>query len=75
MRPFPLDRTGGEGVHPFVDLLDQTALPELFEIPEPPIALIGWSTERVEIPFTEACRITATKAFSAVRRASGKLGR
>jgi hypothetical protein len=41
----------------------------------PPVALIGSSTERVEIPFTLASRITATKVFSAVRRGSRQLGR
>ena len=52
MGPFAFDRAGGEGVDAIVDLLDQAAVPELCESPEPPIASIGSSTERVETPFT-----------------------
>ena len=47
----------------------------LFETPVPPIAFTRSSTERVEMPWMYASWITATNAFSAVRRGSRKLGK
>jgi hypothetical protein len=49
--PFALKRSGKEGIHPPVDLLDQTAH-LLLETPDAPMALTGSSTDRVETPWT-----------------------
>jgi hypothetical protein len=50
----------------------RTVLNRLWLEPRP--GLVGFSAERVEIPWTQASWITATRAFSAVRRGSRKHG-
>jgi hypothetical protein len=47
----------------------------LLDIPDMPIALTSSSTDRVETPWIYASWITATSAFSAVRRGSRKPGK
>jgi hypothetical protein len=53
----------------------QSRLTALLDVPPAPMALTRSSTARVETPWTQASRITATSAFSAVRRGSRKLGK
>ena len=53
----------------------QSRLTSLLLTPEPPIACTSASTERVETPWTYASWITATSAFSAVRRGWRKEGK
>ena len=72
--PFALERAIEEGTNPFVDLLAQFGDLALRDAGEP-IACTSSSTRRVETPPIQASWMTATKAFSVVRRASRKGGK
>ncbi len=74
IRPVADERTIKEGVHPVVDVLAQLGHRALAD-PRQPIACTRSSTRRVETPPIQASWMTATRAFSEVRRGSRNGGK
>lgn len=75
IRPFSGERALQEARHPLVDVLLQSLDTEDFEMPLRPMAWTRSSTRRVLTPAIQASWITATSAFSTVRRGSRKPGK